>query len=294
MAKKRTSSKSVPPERIILNMRSAGFPEIKTIGKYHYNSAHQQLAAHSHRRMMEIVFCSKGQQVYEVHDELYRLQGGDLFVTFPGEWHGSGEFPEDKGELYWIILDLEPARRHQRFLQFEKKQCSEWLHQLQHLPRHFKGNAQIRKTLEEIFELFPQRKSPLAAIRLRHAIADCLLEIIACSGRDADSRTGYRLQSILHFLETHLDDPVSLDELAQLAELSLSHFKYWFRKETGTTPLDFALRFKIKKAQELLQNTNHTITRIAFDTGFQNSQYFATVFRKYTGITPSHFRQRAS
>jgi len=50
-------------------------------------------------------------------------------------------------------------------------------------------------------------------------------------------------------------------------------------------------RFRVRKAQQFLNTDAKTITEIAFDLGFDSSQYFSKVFRRLTGITPSHYRQ---
>ncbi|WP_437231204.1 helix-turn-helix transcriptional regulator [Planctomicrobium sp. SH661] len=57
-------------------------------------------------------------------------------------------------------------------------------------------------------------------------------------------------------------------------------------------PNDFLQRLRIKQAQTDLLETDLSITEIAFNNGFSTSQYFSTVFRKYTGDTPARFRKR--
>jgi AraC-like DNA-binding protein len=282
------------PERVILDLRKAGFKEVMVIGKYNYNQTHKQLPAHTHRHMLEICFCSKGEQVYEVNEKLYKIKGGDLFVTYPGEWHGTGKYPEEKGELYWIIIKMDAAIRSKKFLHFEHKLAKEWIDQLLHLPRHFKGNGVLKQKLENIFSLYTKRKDVFSFINLQHQVADCLLEIINFSKKNVPKKGSARLQLIDEYIKTHMDEPVMLEKLAKLAGLSLSHFKSWFKEETGTTPLDYVMRHKIRKAQELLEKNQMSITSIAFETGFQNSQYFASVFRKFTGESPSSYRMRRS
>jgi AraC-like DNA-binding protein len=72
--------------------------------------------------------------------------------------------------------------------------------------------------------------------------------------------------------------------------LSTSHFHAAFLQQTGFTPSDFRQRHRIQRAKQLLQNTSLSISTIAFDLGFSTSQYFATVFRKITGISPREYR----
>lgn len=83
-----------------------------------------------------------------------------------------------------------------------------------------------------------------------------------------------------------------MDDLARHARLSLSHFKKRFRTETGLSPRQFILRDKIEAAKRILNEQPTSVTHIALDLGFVSSQYFATVFKRITGETPSRYRDR--
>ncbi len=283
---------SSSPERVILDLRKVGFKEVLVLGKYHYKFTRQQLPSHQHQQMLEICYCSKGEQVYEVDGKPYRIKGGELFVTYPGEWHGTGAHREEKGELYWIIILIQPGGVVKKFLGFEGKQAITWQDRLLQLPRHYKGNSSLNNMLEKIFSLFNSPKTPFTLIQLQHLIAGYLLEVIACSREQAGEKRSTRLETIDAFLRKNLDEPVILQELADIAGLSLSRFKSWFKSATGMTPLDYVLRYKLKVARQLLEAGKLPVTEIAFKTGFQNPQYFATVFRKFTGMRPSDCREK--
>jgi AraC-like DNA-binding protein len=291
MNKKTAAGSGTNSERNILDFRKSGWKDIMVLGKYNYKQAHDRLAPHSHRQMLEICFCSKGEQVYEVKDAIYRIKGGDLFVTYPGELHGTGKYPEEKGELYWIIIRMPATKTSPPFLQFENKLATEWYKQLSQLPRHFKGNSSMKMKLENIFRMHAQSKNLLRHIQLQHSIADFLLEVIKASQMPALARQTGRMEKIDLFIKDHLDEPVVLQEMATLVGLSLSRFKAWFKEETGTTPLDYVLKYKIKNACLLLEKPKHTIADVAFETGFQNQQYFATVFKKFTGKSPGEYKK---
>lgn len=278
-------------ERNIIDFRKAGWKDIMVLGKYNYKHAHEQLPPHSHRQMLEICFCSKGEQVYEVNQALYRIKGGDLFVTYPGEVHSTGDHPEEKGELYWMIIRIPSGKTIQPFLQFTNKMAAVWYRQLLNLPRHFRGNNNIRLKLEEIFSIYSSKKNELRKIKLQHSIAAFLLEVIHTAQTPVLSRQTGRMEKIDSFIDEHMDEPVVLQEMAGVVNLSLSRFKAWFKEETGTTPLDYVLKIKIKTACRLLEKPGHTISDIAFETGFQNQQYFATVFRKFMGMSPGEYRR---
>ncbi|MDF2380678.1 AraC family transcriptional regulator [Nostoc ellipsosporum NOK] len=277
-------------ERRILDFRRRGWKDIAVVGKYQYRRTRDVLPAHQHKDMLEICYCSKGEQVYEAGGRLHKVKGGECFVTHPGEWHGTGTYPEGKGELYWIILRI-PGKGN-GFLQFDNKAARAWAQQLKQLPRHFKAPPRMKILLDEIFDLYDQERSAFNQVELQLALAAVLQSVIKSAASRPTRKRSARLSQVDTYIRQHPDEWITLQQLADHTGLSLSRFKAWFKEEAGATPLDYIMKFKIEHARQLLIKTDMTIAEIAFETGFQNAQYFATVFKKYMGKTPSQARMR--
>src|SRR5262249_23494035 len=92
----------------------------------------------------------------------------------------------------------------------------------------------------------------------------------------------------------NLAEPLTLPGLAQKLGWSPSHFKTRFREEIGIPPAQFYLRRRITESCRRLEGTGHSVTRIALDLGFESAEYFATAFKRVTGLTPREFREQAS
>src|SRR5690606_37616406 len=104
-----------------------------------------------------------------------------------------------------------------------------------------------------------------------------------------------RISEIKNYIHDNIYQNLSIELLANLINMSDSHFKSWFKKEFGMPPLDYILRVRIEEAKKLLeQSSGESVTAIAFKLNFSSSQYFATVFKKYTGINPANYKQQAS
>ena len=95
------------------------------------------------------------------------------------------------------------------------------------------------------------------------------------------------MQRLLRYIDDHLDEPVQVSRLAQVARLSESRCKARFKREIGVPPAEFWLRKKIEQAAILLKT--RSVTEVAYALGFSSSQYFATVFKRYTLVNPSQF-----
>jgi AraC-like DNA-binding protein len=94
------------------------------------------------------------------------------------------------------------------------------------------------------------------------------------------------------FMQEEFFRPLQIDEVAGHVDCSRSQLYSAFKKQTGLSPNDWLLRYRIQQAESLLAATNRTIEDIAIAVGFSSSPYFCTVFRKYTGSPPGAFRRR--
>lgn len=93
------------------------------------------------------------------------------------------------------------------------------------------------------------------------------------------------------YIHNHPRDNISMKEMANLCHLSSSYFSRRFSQETGETFVNYINRRKIEKAKELLRGTNKSITHIAGEVGFQNTNNFIAVFKRIEGVPPSLYRQ---
>jgi AraC family transcriptional regulator len=99
-----------------------------------------------------------------------------------------------------------------------------------------------------------------------------------------------KLRQVIDYMHAHLDEPITLSELAAIAGLSVTHFSRAFRDAAGKPPHAFLIDLRLERACELLENSELSITQIAFDCGFEQSQYFATLFRRKLGCSPRVWR----
>lgn len=96
------------------------------------------------------------------------------------------------------------------------------------------------------------------------------------------------------YVHNHLSEPIRLQDVADYVGLSPNYFSSLFKKEMDLAFADYVNHTRIKESQYLLQTTNHTILDIAISVGFNNQNYFTTIFKKTTGITPKQYRMRAN
>jgi len=110
--------------------------------------------------------------------------------------------------------------------------------------------------------------------------------------RQPEQRSLMRLGEVLSFMERHLDQDISVGELAGIAHMSESTLTRRFRKVLGRSPVEHLIRLRIGRARRLLQNADLSITDVAFACGFSDSNYFSRRFRAATGTSPRAYRRR--
>lgn len=99
-----------------------------------------------------------------------------------------------------------------------------------------------------------------------------------------------QMKDAMSYLEAKLPARVELAALAELAGLSQSHYCRAFKASTGLAPYQWQLQARVKRAKDLLLNTNGGLEDIAEATGFADAVHFGRTFRKMVGVTPAAWR----
>ncbi len=83
---------------------------------------------------------------------------------------------------------------------------------------------------------------------------------------------------------------ISVISLSKEVYLSPNYISLIFKKETGSTAVEYITQVRMEAAKKLLSDTEMKILEVAETVGYENPQYFSTVFKKYTGVHPQQFR----
>ena len=110
----------------------------------------------------------------------------------------------------------------------------------------------------------------------------------------APAPAGAALEPVLEWLRANLAAPLTLEEIAAHAGVSTRTLIRRFREQTGTTPLQWLHRARIRQAQHLLESTGHSVERIGAQAGFGSPTAFRDRFKQTTGISPLSYRRAFS
>lgn len=283
----------LPDERRVLDLAFLGLAEVPVFGRYEYSSAHPGLVTHTHPSTVEICYLERGCQTYRAGGREYHLVGGDIFVTASGEPHDTGGHAEERGILYWLNLMIPGPG--ESILLLPASESASLVATLCSLPeRHFAGRPVLKHMFNEIFALCEQPAKPLARVAVGNELVRCVLEVINCAYRPEGLHPSPLIARIVERIKSDPGRNDSLVDLAEQAGLSLSRFKTKFKAQMGIAPHEFILRCKVDTAKKFLLHENRNVTETAMELGFSSSQYFATVFRRFTQQSPIEFCTKGS
>lgn len=98
------------------------------------------------------------------------------------------------------------------------------------------------------------------------------------------------MQSAIRFVHNNYEREISITDIAKYVFLSPSYFTRAFKEDTGVSPMQYLLNIRIKRACELLIETDMKVGDIAHSVGFSNQQRFNDMFKKQTKMTPMQYR----
>lgn len=100
------------------------------------------------------------------------------------------------------------------------------------------------------------------------------------------------VKDLIHYMNTHYNEDINLEKLADLAGMKKSQISYLFKKYTNKRPIDYLIDYRINKALELLKTTDLLICEVAERVGYQDPFYFSRLFKRHTSIAPTAIRQK--
>ncbi len=145
----------------------------------------------------------------------------------------------------------------------------------------FDSEAQYEDILEGLFhrEEFIYRIVPIAC-RMNEAM-----------NRERDNTTKKVIQQAKEYIREHYSNPeLSVEMLCRHLHMSAAYFSTMFKKETGQTYINYLTEVRLKKAVELLNETDEKTYVIARKVGYQEQNYFSYVFKKRYGVSPTKYR----
>lgn len=245
---------------------------------------------------LEIVYILRGHLLWHTQGRVEQVPPESVFFTLPEQEHGSAQEFEPGHEWVFVVLspDSRKPRSRQRLLNpalhFSTKEALEITTSLYRAKRHaFRATDGMKWALPALVSEM-EHPAALHAAKISSLARTVVVELIRSihAGQEAtlpNVRSGVenRVRKLILHLAAHPGETRTLGQMAAQCRLSRTQFAKIFHEQTGDTPMKFVNRMRIRNACRRLRETSLPITRIAMECGFGTSQYFAKIFKTFTG-----------
>lgn len=247
----------------------------------------------------EIVVVYQGEGTHVSADEEFHLMAGDVISIKPGQEHG---YKDIKSLILMNVLVrpsflaggaegiLGTSGYADLFLPQERMAEAERMR-----AKHFRMTRmelfEVRAVLETIQQEMSEQQMlwrEEVVIHLKHLL---VMLLRAYNGsRQGRGQTG--ASRLIDYVEMHYTKNITMQDLMDVSNMSGSTVIRAFKRITGRTPSEFQMWQRVLSAMSELADTQKDITHIAFDMGFNDSNYFSRCFKKFVHISPREYRKQ--
>lgn len=285
--------------------RDSGFPF--HIDKYAI-APNYHIPPHTHD-FIELVYVVSGSAEHDMPGHRYPLRPGDVFVLEPNVYHSYTGSPHEETVVYNVLFDPALLRAELDAL----LQMTTFAHffyftpfmrtNASFVPYHPLAPDEAKQIEQQLDGMHNEYNRQLEGYQLvvKTRFIECLVWLSRfLTNKRPDERRrerGHttdleRMDAIRHFIEAHYKQNLTLAGVSHIAGMSVSSFTAKFREATGTSLLEYKQRVQIRRACELLADTDRKILDVALEVGFNDISFFNRIFRKHRGMTPREYRKR--
>ena len=248
----------------------------------------------------ELIIITRGGGIHWIDGTSYEVAAGDIFLIQDNTEHYFQE--RHDLEMYNIMFDDQYLAEHLRslrslsgfnaFFLFEPvfRRRHAFMSRLHLAPELMNS---LRKTLvgvlAEVRSALPGRDLMLLAKVLEIFV---LLAREYSRSSNSKAQTLYRLGEVISRMERDYSENWTVARLARIAVMAPSTFLGVFKEAIGTSPIEYLLNLRMSKAAEQLLKSRKSISEIALDCGFNDSNYFSRQFRNHYSCSPREYRKR--
>lgn len=149
------------------------------------------------------------------------------------------------------------------------------------------SNKYLHPVYNKFYDLINNKHSLLELQSIELNMVETYINLII---NDIEITNNYVINKILKHLHLNIESQISLQKLSHDLNLSESYISSCFKKEMGITIMKYAKKIRIDRAKVLLLTTNSSILDIGLTLGFHDQSHFYKVFKYFTGVSPSDYR----
>ncbi|WP_261302920.1 helix-turn-helix domain-containing protein [Paenibacillus andongensis] len=251
---------------------------------------------HSHMQV-EFLVVIEGQLGIQTKHDYTVMAPGDVMVLGSSQPHRTHKYSADALRQIVFQIDL---KQHFDLSTMPYLHCfSELTHPLEQFNELFQGNAAVKQEAYNlIMQIYEESQSRRIGYELAisAAIKNLLLLMLRNDNRDfsalAEDSGISRVRPVLDYIDEHLSERISVEDMCSVLNLSYHYFIKYFKKVMGISFVDYVNYKRIKKAERLLLTGDLSIMEVSFEVGILNMAQFYKLFKRHNQCSPKEFKQR--
>ena len=260
-----------------------------------HRSEHQHVGpiieCHWHENF-EILYFEKGEALIYCNSHPIRVSPGELIIINSNDLH-FGESLSTQLVYYVVEFDLSFIHSNQIDL-CQTKYLTPLVQNRILFSNQIDQNDELLGEVRHLIEEY-YRQDLGYELAVKAYIYRILVLLLRCYGeqtiseieKDRHRKTLTRLSPVLEYIDCHYTEPLRLKQLSAMANMSPHYFCRLFKNLTGKSPTEYINHLRLNKASILLRDSQLNITEIAMAVGFNDSNYFSRMFKKYKHVSPS-------
>ena len=233
----------------------------------------------------QLLYITEGKgTLYTEHGGKFDIKAGNMFMLFPGEKHSYFPDPETGWSEYWIGFNGSnvDSRTSEGFFSPGRPVCD--IGYNEKVIELYREAILTAKRQESFFQQL------LAGI-VNHMLG--LMFMTDGNNRMQPDEYGRKIVNRARaFMQESVETDLRMPDVAEHVGVNYTTFRTLFKQYTGLSPAQYFINLKIHRAKEMLRSTTASIKEISIILQFENPEYFATQFKKKTGVSPTEFRNR--
>lgn len=281
--------------------KSINIPAIHSIGYFNIDDEFvDKLDSHEE---WELVYVEHGECNVIAAEDSFKLSQGELYFHKPFEPHMLQMVGGASANVFVITFNTSSVAMHF----FEERRMAADIGTKQHI-------AAIIHEATNTFVLSLGRSSSASGLKFRTdkvlwagdqtvllRLELMLIELIRANGAFSDRPSPYLKKDVINddlclkvveYMEMHLTEKLSMDELSRALSFSKSYISKRFTKVCECSIIDYFNMMKVNEAKRLISDTDKNFFEIAEMLMFSNSHYFSTLFKKHAGMTPTEYKRQ--
>jgi two-component system response regulator YesN len=155
----------------------------------------------------------------------------------------------------------------------------------------YKELEEQAKQLDDFYSIYHKQQQMQTVYEIFACIRQLAIQLVTIVNGQRDNQMKKIIHRAVEYVEQHYDrEGLSLQDVSSVVHISPTYLSIIFKKEKNINFSDFLYQLRMKKAMELLRMSDLKSYEVADKVGYRNPQYFSVCFKKFTGVSPSDFK----